>query len=103
MIYHVITPEALETARQQGWYEAASLASEGFIHLSTQVQVSGVLQRYYSHQPLVYVLEINEQLLTAPLRYELAPAVNENFPHLYGRLNWNAVVQVLPRASFEAD
>ena len=37
---------------------------------------------------------INEEKLTAVLKYELAPSVNEAFPHIYGMLNLDAVVKV---------
>jgi uncharacterized protein (DUF952 family) len=38
-------------------------------------------------------LHIDETKLTVPLRYELAPSVNEMFPHLFGPLNLDAVVK----------
>lgn len=43
MIYHVVQKSKWEAAQQQGFYEADSLANEGFIHLSTKEQVAGVL------------------------------------------------------------
>jgi uncharacterized protein (DUF952 family) len=100
MIYHVITNEAYAIACGQGWYEADSLATEGFIHLSQVQQVRGVLERYYSHQADLLVMEIDEQQLAAPLKYELAPSVQEMFPHLYGRLNMGAVVKVIDANTF---
>jgi uncharacterized protein (DUF952 family) len=94
MIYHVVTLENWETALQQGFYEAPSLAIEGFIHTSTLNQVQGVLERYYRDVPNLRLLHIDETKLVAPLKYELAPSVNEEFPHIYGRLNLDAVVKV---------
>ncbi|MBP6432806.1 MAG: DUF952 domain-containing protein [Ferruginibacter sp.] len=94
MIYHVVTPESWESALQQGFYEAPSLALEGFIHCSTTHQVKGVLERYYKDVPHLQLLHIDETKLTSPLKYELAPSINEEFPHIYGRLNLDAVVEV---------
>lgn len=94
MIYHVIKKEDWEAAKQQGFYEAPSIAIEGFIHCSRQEQVKGVLHRYYSNQKDLLLLSIDENKLTAPLKYELAPSVNEAFPHIYGRLNTDAVTAV---------
>lgn len=99
MIYHVVTEadwlHALHTATESsaGFYEAASLKTEGFIHTSQASQVAGVLQRYYKGQEHLLLLHIDETKLTALLKYELAPSVNEEFPHIYGRLNLDSVIK----------
>jgi uncharacterized protein (DUF952 family) len=94
MIYHVVTKQSWEIAQQQGFYAADSLALEGFIHCSTTNQVKGVLDRYYKDVPNLLLLHIDEAKLTAPLKYELAPSVNEEFPHIFGQLNVDAVAEV---------
>jgi len=94
MIYHVSTAKEWQTAQQQGFYEVESLATEGFIHCSEMEQVAGVLERYYKDQTGLLLLHIDESKLTAPLKYELAPSVNQEFPHIYGRLNLEAVISV---------
>jgi uncharacterized protein (DUF952 family) len=94
MIYHVTRSADWQKALQQGFYEAASLATEGFIHTSKAGQVKGVLERYYKNQARLLLLHIDESRLTAALKYELAPSVNEEFPHIYGRLNLDAVTKI---------
>ena len=94
MIFHVVTAQNWQKALQQGFYEADSLATEGFIHTSKAEQVAGVLERYYKDQSNLFLLHIDELKLTAPLKYELAPSVNEEFPHIFGRLNLDAVIKV---------
>ena len=94
MIYHVVSEINWQKAVLQGFYEAESLALEGFIHTSKAEQVQGVLERYYQGQRDLLLLHIDETKLTAPLKYELAPSVNETFPHIYGRLNLNAVIKI---------
>ena len=91
MIYHVVTEANWQKALQQGFYEAESVVKEGFIHTSKAEQVAGVLERYYKDQSNLFLLHIDEMKLTSPLKYELAPSVNEEFPHIYGRLNLDAV------------
>ena len=95
MIYHVTTKSEWETALSIGKYEAPSLFSEGFIHLSKEDQVSGVLDRYYKGVNDLVLLHIDETLLSAELKYELSPSVNQEFPHLFGALNVEAVVNVV--------
>ena len=94
MIYHVVTEANWQKALQQNFYEAESLATEGFIHTSKSEQVAGVLERYYKNQSNLFLLHIDETKLIAPLKYELAPSVNEEFPHIFGRLNLDAIIKV---------
>ena len=96
MIYHVVQQQQWNTALAQGYYEAPSLQLEGFIHCSQQSQIEGVLQRYYKGQMGLLLLHIEETLLDATLKYELAPSVNEEFPHVFGRININAVTKAVP-------
>lgn len=96
MIYHVTTQTAWEQALADGFYQAPSLLTEGFIHLSKQEQVAGVLERYYQGQQNLILLHVDEDKLTAEFKYELAPSVNELFPHLFGALNIDAVVKTEP-------
>ena len=93
MIYHVDTAATWNAALENGFYEADSLKTEGFIHSSKIEQVAGVLNRYYKNQADLILLHIDETKLTAPLKYELAPSVNETFPHIYGSINLDAVVE----------
>jgi uncharacterized protein (DUF952 family) len=93
MIYHVTTKENWDNALKAGFYEASSLHTEGFIHNSTAAQVQGVLQRYYAGQTNLVLLHIEETKLIAELKYELAPSVNEEFPHVFGVINLDAVVE----------
>ncbi len=93
MIYHITTKPVWEEALMKGYYETDSLATEGFIHNSTLTQVPGVLARYYQNTPDLILLYIDETLLISPLKYELAPSVNEMFPHIFGPINLNAVVK----------
>jgi uncharacterized protein (DUF952 family) len=94
MIYHITTPQLWESALQKGYFEAPSLHSEGFIHTSRQQQVQGVLNRYYSGNKSLLLLHIDENKVISEIKYELAPSVNEEFPHIYGKLNLDAVIKV---------
>lgn len=96
IIYHVTTGEEWKKALFDGSYEAPSLKSEGFIHCSTEQQVQGVLERYFSGQANLLKLVIDTEKLNFELKFELAPSVNEEFPHVYGPINLDAVVGILP-------
>ena len=93
MIYHVTKKQAWQNALQKGYYEAASLSTEGFIHTSTLPQVAGVLNRYYKNEVDLILLHIDESKLISPVKYEMALSVNELFPHIFGPININAVIK----------
>ena len=93
MIYHITTIQQWEAAKDQGFFDEPSLQIEGFIHNSTEAQVPGVLKRYYMGKTDLLLMHIDETKLTAELKYELAPSVNEMFPHVFGNINLEAVVK----------
>jgi uncharacterized protein (DUF952 family) len=92
-IYHITSQEWWQQWDNVDYYESPTLNEEKFIHLSTAEQVDGVLERYYAGQSNLLKLHINTALLSAELKYELATN-NEFFPHLFGRLNKNAIVTI---------
>ena len=93
-IYHITTKQQWAEAQAKGFYESETLASEGFIHNSTAAQVAGVLERYYKGKTDLVKLKIEKAKVERPLIFELAGSINEVFPHIYGSLNLDAVVEV---------
>ncbi len=96
MIYHITTKSEWEAALAKGEYAAPSLKSEGFIHLCSQEQIAGVIERYYRNAQNLVLLHVNENKLTTPPVYELSSSVNEKFPHIYGTIVTGAVEQNEP-------
>ena len=93
MIYHITTKQQWKMAQEKGFFDEPSLQNEGFIHNSTEAQVTGVLERYYKGKADLLLMHIDETKLEAELKYELAPSVNEFFPHVFGNINLDAVVK----------
>ncbi len=111
-VFHICSRVAAQQAMAQGHYQAPSLASEGFIHLSQRHQVSGVIAAFYSDVPDLVILVVDPARLTAPLYFEAAatmpgtPAGSDAaatglFPHLYGPLDVAAVVSVIDADQFD--
>ncbi|MEI8017736.1 MAG: DUF952 domain-containing protein [Schlesneria sp.] len=96
IILHITNHEHWSQAQAAGEYRADSLASEGFMHCSKPDQLAGVVSRYYQGQAGLIVLHIDPELVEPPIRWENPPGKNEQFPHVYGPLNLNAVVEVKP-------
>ncbi len=94
IIYHIVTLTEWELQKNNETYVHPSLTAEGFIHCSTSEQLQPTIQRYYANEQKVIVLHIDISLLQPELIYELAPSINQFFPHIFGALNLDAVVTV---------
>jgi uncharacterized protein (DUF952 family) len=100
MIYHLTPRQTWQEAQQRGEYRTDSLEREGFIHCSTETQVLPVAENFYKGQLGLLLLQIDPVLLASELRWEPPsggtppPGVPEGelFPHVYGPINLNAVV-----------
>ncbi|MFI7234652.1 DUF952 domain-containing protein [Streptomyces cyaneofuscatus] len=104
-LLHLAEAPLWEAARGTGTYEMSTrgrtLQEEGFIHLSLPHQLPGVARMLYGDgseggdggHDLV-VLVVDPARLTAPVRYEAMKPGGEEFPHLYGPLPVEAVMEV---------
>ena len=99
-IYHIASPADWEQARRDGQYTTSTrgvtLAEEGFIHTSTAGQVPGVADAFYRDAPDLVLLVIDTERVGSPIRYEVPPGADQAFPHIYGPLDPDAVVEVRP-------
>ena len=91
-ILHITTDAGWAAARETGNLVAPSLADEGFIHCSTRAQVVATANRIFAGAGDLLLLEVDPSKLTATLKWERATDVGDDFPHIYGPLNVDAVV-----------
>jgi uncharacterized protein (DUF952 family) len=99
-IYHVATPADWAEAQQTGEYRTSTrgktLDEVGFIHASTEGQVAPVANAIFHGDNSLVVLVIDPDRLRSEVRYEQVPGWDAPFPHIYGPLNADAVVETLP-------
>ncbi len=95
IIYHVTTAAEWNAAKENGYYETPSLKEEGFIHCSQENQVAGVLERYFAGKTDLVKLVIDTDKLTSRFVFEWSPSSEDTFPHVYGTINVDAVVDVV--------
>jgi uncharacterized protein (DUF952 family) len=93
-IYHIVTVIEWDLQKNNKTYIHPSLQLEGFIHCSTLEQLKPTIGRYYAKEAKVIVLKIDVVKIEPELMYELAPSVNQYFPHIFGELNLSAVVEI---------
>ena len=99
LIYHITTLEDWAAAQAVGQIEAASLATEGFIHCSRQRQLLNVANRFFPGAEDLLVLAIDETAVLPWLVNEGPagkgdPFAADVFPHVYGPIPLAAVVGV---------
>lgn len=95
VIYHFTTLQEWEEAQDKGSYEPPSFQREGFIHCATQEQLEGVLQKHFKQHENLVKLVIDPSRLTSSLRYDKDEEQQQEFPHIYGPLNLEAVTQIV--------
>ncbi len=91
-LFHLTTESAWTAAGHE--YRPASLGTEGFIHLSTDVQWRLTAARFFRGQRGLVLLEIDRAAIEPALRFERADG--DDFPHLYAALPRSAVRSVTP-------
>jgi uncharacterized protein (DUF952 family) len=91
LIFHITPRQQWEAATDS--YQGDTLETDGFIHCSELRQVVTVANRFYTGQSGLVLLCIEVDRLKSELRYEAADG--DEFPHLYGALNLDAIVRVV--------
>ena len=94
MILHIATREQWEKAILLGDYRDQSLDDEGFIHCSDLQQILHSANLHYLGRSNLLLLCISADALKAPLVYEDSYNKGEEFPHIYGPLNLDAVLYI---------
>ena len=92
-IYHIVLPNVWQQFDGKPSYSAESLQTEGFIHCSYASQLDGVINRYYGNAERVMILKLDTDKLRSKLVKE-ASTGGEIYPHIYGRINRDAIVEV---------
>jgi uncharacterized protein (DUF952 family) len=97
VLVHLCPADEWSSAQTRGVLRPESLASAGFIHLSTPDQVHLPANRLYRGRGDLLLLYVDPARLNSPVRWELGlPTDPESmlFPHLYGALPVGAVINV---------
>jgi len=99
-ILHVAGADKWRAALAAGEYRWSTLdrtlEEEGFIHASEAHQWEATLERFYAaYEGELVLLTVDPERLDVPLVREVGnPVTGEQFPHLYGPLNVDAVTEV---------
>lgn len=94
MIYHIVSQSDWMSAKTAGVYEPESLKIEGFVHCCTAESFTHIANFYFAGREGFVVLEIDESILRADVRWQEVGA--HKFPHIYGPIHLEAVKREAP-------
>lgn len=93
IILHITQTAEWEQAKNTGNYYNNTLESEGFIHCSTTEQIEKTANTFFANQAGLVLLCIDSEKVQSKIKYEIVG--EEKFPHIYGRLNIDAVINAI--------
>jgi len=64
---------------------------DGFIHLSTSIQLAETLSKHFRDKDSIVVAEVDAEKNSELLKYEFSRGGNK-FPHLYGNLELSSII-----------
>jgi uncharacterized protein (DUF952 family) len=94
MIYHIIHKEDWKKALDENSYTPDSIGKGGFIHCSPAEKISDTLNNFFKGQKDLILISIDESKVHHDIIWEDLYGHNFEFPHIYGKLNLNAVTEV---------
>lgn len=87
-VYKILTQDQWQDfAREQTFRGSPDDVRDGFIHLSSQAQLKGTLDKHYRDTPTVVIARFLKDRFGENLRWEVSRG-GAKFPHLYAPLKW---------------
>ncbi len=95
LIFHIVEKKDYKKQTKDGRYIPESIEQHGFIHCSTGSQINDTAERHFKKRRHLLLLIIDTKRIEAPLKYERSEERDQDFPHIYGPLNRDAVLDVI--------
>jgi len=94
LVYCITTKTKWALAQKQGEYVDESLETQGFIHCTYPHQLLGVANKHFKGVENLLILCIDPIQLTSHFVDENPSNLQDLYPHIYGVINLDAVVDV---------
>lgn len=95
-LYHITERSTWEQAKSNGYYLPIAYGKDGFIHCSLENQVIRVANSFYRDVNDLVLIKLDDTKLVSAVIFENLERKEELFPHLYGPITLDAVIEVLP-------
>lgn len=94
-LYHITEVKQWKDAQVYGEYQPKQFINDGFIHCSYKHQLIEVANRFYKRQNNLVILVIDTPKIPSKIITENLEGGTELFPHIYGKLPLDAVLNVI--------
>lgn len=94
--HHLVPRDVWDAADPDAPWAPPSLATEGFVHLSFPDQVDATVTRHFPPDADLVVLTVDLDRLTCDVLVEDTTGRGEPFPHAYGPLDRDAILEAVP-------
>ena len=101
IIYHITTKAAWDEALKQGFYVPLAFEKEKFIHCSTKQQVLNTANRIFKSKKDLLLLCVQTEKVSSAIVYENLDGGAELYPHIYGFIYPDTVIQTIVFVSDE--
>ncbi|TKX35058.1 DUF952 domain-containing protein [Halorubrum sp. CGM5_25_10-8B] len=95
-IVHALSQSDWQSFQKHGEYRPSSLETQGFVHCSKPGQIVVVADANHSDSDEMVLLLLDESGLDSPVRYETSSDGASVFPHVYGPLTLDGVIDSFP-------
>lgn len=96
MILHCMKMDTWEKIRNEEYFGHEQIESEGFIHCSPVEYFFRVAPNFREEKEELVLLLIDEDTLSAEVKWEDGDGCGRLYPHIYGPADLKAVIKVLP-------
>ncbi|MBY0521712.1 MAG: DUF952 domain-containing protein [Sphingomonas sp.] len=94
--YKVLTADQMAVLEHQGSFAGAPIdLADGYIHLSTQAQLTETVDKHFAGQPGLWVAAVDLDALNDLVKWEPSRG-GQLFPHIYAALPLDAVIAYGP-------
>ena len=83
-----------EKIKDRSIFGESLICDEGFIHACFKEQFHLIVPRFKGNEGNYIVMEIDTDKLISEVRLEFSSSLQQNFPHIYGKINKEAVIKV---------
>ena len=92
LIFHLVRKKDWKEQKKEARYHPETIDSKGFIHCSSGKNIEEVANRLFRGERRILLIVINTSLIEPELKYEKDEETNISYPHIYGPLNLDAVI-----------
>jgi uncharacterized protein (DUF952 family) len=93
--YKILSADQFAALQAGDFIGAPIDIADGYIHLSTALQVAGTVDKHFAGRTDLFIAAIDLKALGEKIRWEISRG-EALFPHLYGRLEAANVIAAIP-------